>query len=115
MKIKASQLRQVIREMVEESGMYEEEMSEDLEPKTYPSPWDAEQKKGPPPLPGKKPAGGGPPNLKGFKADCNMMSDAANRVKTILDAGQGNTKEALRWLDKVIQFATSAKGAFKVK
>lgn len=49
------------------------------------------------------------PNLKGFKADVNMMADAANRVKQILDAGQGNTKEALRWLDKVVQFASSAK------
>lgn len=52
---------------------------------------------------------GGPPNLKGFKADCNMMADAAARVKEILDAGRGNTREAIRWLEKVIHFATSAK------
>lgn len=56
-----------------------------------------------------RPGGTKAPNLKGFKADCNMMADAAGRVKQILDAGQGNTKEALRWLDKVLQFGQSAK------
>jgi hypothetical protein len=61
-----------------------------------------------PQAPQKRP-GDGAPNLKGFKADCHMMSDAADKVKQILDSGQGNTKEALRWLDKVVQFATSAK------
>lgn len=36
-----------------------------------------------------------------------MAVDAVSRVKANVDAA--NTKEALRWLDKVIQFATSAK------
>lgn len=58
-----------------------------------------------PPVPG----GQKGPNLKGFKADVNMAADAVGRCKQILEAGQGNTKEALRWLDKAIQFAQSAK------
>lgn len=81
-------------------------MNEDMEtPTQHPS---APTGRKPPPLPTKQKSGG-PPNLKVFKADCNMMADAAQRVKDILDAGQGNTKEAIRWLDKVIQFASSAK------
>ena len=60
--------------------------------------------------PPQKPSSGSKgPNLKGFKADVNMAADAASRAKQILDAGQGNTKEALRWLDKTISFAQSAK------
>lgn len=108
MKVTVGQLRSLIR-------VTQETISEDVAPaKTYPSPWDnVPQKKGPPQVPGKKP--GGAPNLKGFKAEANMMADAASRVKQILDAGQGNTKEALRWLDKVIQHATSAKGALGQK
>jgi len=86
------------------------ELNEDMMPAgMHPSVGD---RKAPPPLPGKKP-GGGAPNLKGFKADCNMMTDAASRVKQILDAGQGDTKEALRWLDKVVQFAQSAQKNLK--
>jgi hypothetical protein len=87
-----------------------DELDEDMMPAgMHPSVGD---RKAPPPLPGKKP-GGGAPNLKGFKADCNMMADAASRVKQILDAGQGDTKEALRWLDKVVQFAQSAQKNLK--
>lgn len=62
--------------------------------------------------PEKKPAiGQKAPNLKVFKANVNMMADAADRVKQVLDAGQGNTKEALRWLDKAMQFGQTAKKA----
>lgn len=87
-----------------------DELDEDMMPASmHPSVGD---RKSPPPLPQKKP-GGGAPNLKGFKADCNMMADAASRVKQILDAGQGDTKEALRWLDKVVQFAQSAQKNLK--
>jgi hypothetical protein len=70
----------------------------------------------PPPLPNKAAAQGQNPAsaalpkpgaLNKFKADVNMAADAAMRVKQNVDSA--NTKEALRWLDKLIQFATSAK------
>ena len=126
MKLSAETLRRLVRESLETSSrqitqerkktvaetfdMSEmEELDEDMMPASmHPSVGDRK----PPPLPQKKP-GGGPPNLKGFKADCNMMADAASRVKQILDAGQGDTKEALRWLDKVVQFAQSAQKNLK--
>lgn len=68
-------------------------------------------KGGPPPLPGKKPASAALPAkgaLNKFKADVSMMADAAARVKAAVDAA--DTKEALRWLEKVAAFAASAKG-----
>lgn len=100
MKVTVGQLRSLIREA-------QEQVNEDAPPPAASaaalgSDRPLAPKK--PPVPGQK-----GPNLKGFKADCNMMADAASRVKQILDAGQGNTKEALRWLDKTIQFAQSAK------
>lgn len=76
-------------------------------------------KKGPPPLPagapGAKASSALPQKgaLNKFKADVNMAVDAANRVKQNVE--QANTKEALRWLDKMIQFANSAKGTLNVK
>jgi len=79
-------------------------------------------KKGPPPLPpgapGAKPAPASSAlpqkgALNKFKADVNMAVDAANRVKQNVE--NANTKEALRWLDKMIQFANSAKGTLNVK
>jgi hypothetical protein len=72
------------------------------------SPWD-EPKKGPPPLP-KKDAGNqlAPgEQLRRFKANVNMMRDAANRINDV------GVKEALPWLDKVIDFAQKAKAAVK--
>jgi hypothetical protein len=48
-----------------------------------------------------------------FKADVNMAVDAAQRVQQNIQ--QSNTKEALRWLDKMIGFATSAKTSLNVK
>lgn len=72
----------------------------------------------PPPLPqaARKPASAAlpaPNALNKFKADVNMAVDAATRVKAAVDAA--DTKEALRWLDKVISFATSAKTNLNVK
>lgn len=96
-------------ELDQMSSLGEAELDEDMMPPgMHPS---VGNRAAPPPLPGK--AGGGVPNLKGFKADCNMMADAASRVKQILDAGQGDTKEALRWLGKVVQFAQSAQKNLK--
>ena len=95
MKMTVEQLRSLI----------EDTLTEDMEPA-------AVRPRGtPPPLPQKKPAAPKPPNLKAFKANSNMMADAASRVKGIIDAGQGNTSEALRWIDKVVHFATQAKSA----
>ncbi len=71
---------------------------------------------GPPPLPpgasGRTPppASAGlpaPGALNKFKADINMAADAAQKVQAAV--ANANTPEALRWLDKVIHFATSAK------
>ena len=81
----------------------------------------SQQKKGPPPLPARAqgaqaPASAALPQrgaLNKFKADVNMAIDAANKVKENVDSA--NTKEALRWLDKVIAFATSAKNSPGVK
>jgi len=91
-KLNESDIRSLINEI----------LSEDLMPPGFhPSVGDR-------PIAAPKPKSG-LPNLKAFKTDCNMMADAAGKVKAILDAGQGNTKEALRWIDRVIQYATSAK------
>lgn len=71
---------------------------------------------GPPPLPpgasGRTPlpasaALPAPGALNKFKADINMAADAAQKVQAAV--ASANTPEALRWLDKVIHFATSAK------
>lgn len=51
--------------------------------------------------------------LNKFKADVNMAIDAASKTQAAIEAA--NTKEALRWLDKLIGFATSAKGSLGVK
>ncbi len=74
----------------------------------------------PPPLPPgaqkQQPASAALPQkgaLDKFKTDVNMAVDAASKVKASMDAT--NTKEALRWLDKLIGFATSAKGSLGVK
>ena len=106
MKLTVGQLRSLIREA-------SEQVNEDAPP---PAASAAALGSDRPLAPSKKPPvpGSKAPNLKGFKADCNMMADAAGRVKQILDAGQGNTKEALRWVDKTIQFAQSAKKALGV-
>ena len=108
-KIRISELREIIQSVIEE------DMTNFMRPQRP-----AAQ---PPPLPpgvpnGPKaaPASAALPQkgaLNKFKADVNMAVDAANRVKEHVDAA--NTKEALRWLDKVIQFATSAKGTLGVK
>lgn len=98
-KLTEEQLRDIIADVINEDMM---------PPKMHPSTWNSSDKAPPSSKSGAK---SGVPNLKAFKADCGMMADAANKVKQILDSGQGNTKEALRWLDKVIQFAQSAKGS----
>lgn len=69
----------------------------------------------PPPLPKQaqgqqaKPSAGLPQNnaLGKFKSSLNMAADAGNRAKQASEAA--NTKEALRWLDKMIEYATAAK------
>ncbi len=75
-------------------------------------------KRTPPPLPtaAQKPASVALPQkgaLNKFKSNVNMAVDAANRVKEAVDGA--NTKEALRWIDKLITFATSAKDSLGVK
>lgn len=77
-------------------------------------------KKAPPPLPAaakaQQPASAALPQkgaLNKFKADVNMAVDAASKVKEAVDAA--NTKEALRWIEKLIGFATSAKSVLGVK
>lgn len=103
MKVTIGQLRSLIREA-------QEQVNEDVPPPAmHPSALKARGDNAPLAPPQKPSSGQKAPNLKGFKADCSMMADAASRVKQILDAGQGNTKEALRWVDKTIQFAQSAK------
>lgn len=74
----------------------------------------------PPPLPvaaqKQQPASAALPQkgaLNKFKADVNMAADAATKAKAAVESA--NTKEALRWLDKLIGFATSAKGTLGVK
>lgn len=42
-----------------------------------------------------------------FRADVGMVADAANRAKDAMD--RADTKEALRWLEKAVGFATSAR------
>lgn len=101
MKVTVGQLRQLIKET-------RESVNEDAPPPAASASALGSDR----PLAPKKPpvpSGSKAPNLKGFKADVNMAAAAASRCKQILDAGQGNTKEALRWLDKVVQFAQSAK------
>lgn len=118
MKIDLKDLRALIQEVISE---YE------MDPKARgllnvgPQGGQQRPKGTPPPLPAaaKKPTGPASAALpqKGalnkFKADVNMAVDAANRVQQNME--QANTKEALRWLDKMIQFATSAKGSLGVK
>ena len=73
----------------------------------------------PPPLPSgaqKQPASAALPQkgaLNKFKADVNMAADAVSKAQAAIEGA--NTKEALRWLDKLISFATSAKGSLGVK
>ena len=65
----------------------------------------------PPPLPmAAKPASAALPKkgaLDKFKSSLNMAADAGARAKEASE--QANTKEALRWLDKTIEYATAAK------
>lgn len=67
----------------------------------------------PPPLPAaarQQPASAALPKkgaLHKFKASLNMAADAGARAKEASE--QANTKEALRWLDKTIEYATAAK------
>jgi hypothetical protein len=70
----------------------------------------------PPPLPkaaqqqAQKPASAALPQnnaLGKFKSSLNMAADAGARAKQASEAA--NTKEALRWLDKMIEYATAAK------
>lgn len=69
----------------------------------------------PPPLPAaakaqQKPASAALPGkdaLTKFKSSLNMAADAGARAKQASE--QANTKEALRWLDKTIEYATAAK------
>ena len=93
--------------MNEELGDYAPGMTMGKRKGAGPSPWD-EPKKGPPPLP-KKAGNKLAPHeqLRRFKANVNMMRDAANRIQDV------GVKEALPWLDKVIEFATNAKEAVK--
>lgn len=100
MKVTVGQLRALVRETVNEDATPPAASAAALGSDRPLAP----SKK--PPVPGQK-----GPNLKGFKADLSMMADAAGRAKQIVDAGQGNTKEALRWLDKALQFGQQAKKA----
>lgn len=64
--------------------------------------------------PGRRPASASLPQkgaLHRFKANVNMMADASSRARDAVESA--NTKEALRWLDKVISFATSARDSLK--
>lgn len=101
MKLTEKQLRNIINDV----------LNEDMDPAT------ATRTGGPPPLPKKQaPASAALPQkgaLNKFKADVNMMADAASRVKEAVDGA--NTKEALRWLEKVVSFATSAQGVLKAR
>lgn len=97
MKLTEKTLRRIINEV----------MNEDLAPAPPVDPTNAEAPQA------KRPGSARAPDLKGFKANCNMMADAAGRVKQILDAGRGETKEALRWLDKVVQYAQTAQKILK--
>lgn len=117
MKIDLSELRAIIQEVLNE---YEAPMDPKARGLLNVGPQGA--KKGPPPLPpgapGAKPAPASSAlpqkNALGkFKADIKMAVDAGARVQQNVD--QANTKEALRWLDKMISFATSAKSSLGVK
>ena len=109
-KLRISELRDIIRSVLEEDvGQFQMPPSAHTLLNRGP-----EQRKGPPPLPAaakkQQPASAALPQkgaLDKFKADVNMTADAASRVKAAVDAA--DTKEALRWLDKVISYATSAK------
>jgi hypothetical protein len=65
----------------------------------------------PPPLPGQARAASASLPKKGaltkFKASLSMAAEAGARAKE--ESEQANTKEALRWLDKMIDYATAAK------
>lgn len=65
----------------------------------------------PPPLPtAAKPASAALPGkdaLTKFKSSLNMAADAGARAKQASE--QANTKEALRWLDKMVEYANAAK------
>jgi hypothetical protein len=117
MKIDLNTLRAIIREAINE---YEAPMDPKARGLLNVGPQGA--KKGPPPLPkgapGAKPAPASAAlpqkNALGkFKADVNMAVDAANKVQQNIE--QANTKEALRWLDKMIGFAQSAKSSLGAK
>ena len=92
-----SELRQLIRQVIAEEAASGSAM-----------------RTSPPPLPpeaNQKPASAALPAkgaLHKFRADVNMAADAASRAKEAVERAE--TKEALRWLSKVIGFATSAKG-----
>mgnify|MGYP003490835034 CR=1 FL=1 len=118
MKIDLKDLRSLIQEV-----MNEYEMDPRARGLLYVGPQGGQQRpKGtPPPLPAAAKKQSGPASatlpqkgaLNKFKADVNMALDAAERVQQNID--QANTKEALRWLDKMIQFATSAKSNLETK
>lgn len=111
-KLRISELRDIIRDVIEEDvagfGQKPRAVPPPLPPKR-PAP--VQQQATPQQAPAaQKPASAALPQkgaLNKFKADVNMTADAAARVKAAVDAA--DTKEALRWLDKVIAFATSAK------
>lgn len=113
-KIRIDELREIIRQVLEEDmAGYKMPASASALLSTG-----QVQRPSPPPLPpgAQKPASAALPQkgaLHKFRADVNMTVDAAGRVKAAVESA--NTKEALRWLDKVIAFATSAKGTLGVK
>lgn len=114
MKIRISELRDIIQNVLEEDMAGYTGMTPQAHGMLNTNPNAANAaKKGPPPLPAaakKQPASAALPQkgaLTKFKADVNMAADAASRVKAAVE--QANTPEALRWLDKMIAFATSAK------
>lgn len=110
-KIRISELREIIQSVIEEDMTnFMRPQRPAAQPPPLPPGAPNARKAAPAPASAALPQKGA---LNKFKADVNMAVDAANRVKEHVDAA--NTKEALRWLDKVIQFATSAKGTLGVK
>lgn len=115
--IDINELRALVREIIKEDMA---NFKPALTPQAHAMLNTGSSKNQPPPLPAgaqnQKPASASLPQknaLNKFKADVNMAVDAAQKVSAAV--GQANTKEALRWLDKVIQYASSAKNVLGVK
>lgn len=94
-----SELRTLVRAVIEED-------MGDFRPRSVPPPLPARARQVP--ASAALPAKGA---LHKFKADVNMAFDAMGRAKQAMDAA--DTKETLRWLAKVMAFATSAQRQLK--